>query len=68
MHQFFQSFYYNVIPKCLDQSFESLMTLLQGKGVREGEVRKKNETGTLEEQITFNEARRGSSQINELLH
>ena len=57
-----------MIPKCLDQSFESLMTLLQGKGVREGEVAKKNETGTLEEQITFNEARRGSSQINELLH
>ena len=39
-----------------------------GKGVREGEVRKKNETGTLEEQITFDEARRGSSQVNELLH
>ena len=57
-----------MIPKCLDQSFESLMTLLEGKGVREGEVWKKNETGTLEEQITFNEARRGSSQINELLH
>ena len=41
---------------------------LQGKGVREGEVLKKNETGTLQEQITINEARRGSSQISELLH
>ena len=39
-----------------------------GKGVREGEVRKKNETGTLQELISFNEARRGSSQISELLH
>ena len=37
-------------------------------GVRVGEVQKKNETGTLQEQITFNEARRGSSQISELLH
>ena len=39
----------------------------EGKGAREGEVQKKNETGTLQEQITFNEARRGSSQISELL-
>ena len=30
--------------------------------------RKKNQTGTLREQITFNEARRGSSQISELPH
>ena len=37
-------------------------------GVRVGEVWKKNETGTLQEQITFNEARRGRSQISELLH
>ena len=37
-------------------------------GVRVGEVQKKNETGTLQEQITFNEVRRGSSQISELLH
>ena len=37
-------------------------------GGRVGEVQKKNETGTLQEQITFNEARRGSSQISELLH
>ena len=38
-------------------------------GVREGEVQKKNETetSTLQEQITFNEVRRGSSQISELL-
>ena len=36
-------------------------------GVRVGEVQKKNETGTLQEQITFNEVRRGSSQISELL-
>ena len=35
--------------------------------VREGEVQNKNETRTLQEQITFNEARRGSSQISELL-
>ena len=41
---------------------------MQGKGVREGKVQKKNETGTLQEQITFKEARRGSSQISELLH
>ena len=41
---------------------------LQGKGVREVEVQEKNKTGTLQEQITFNEARRGSSQISELLH
>ena len=33
-----------------------------------GEVRKKNETGTFQEQITFNAARRGSSQITERLH
>ena len=39
-----------------------------GYGVREGEVQKKNVTGTLQEQITFNEARRSSSQISELLH
>ena len=32
------------------------------------EVQKKNETVTLQEQITFNERRRGSSQISELLH
>ena len=42
--------------------------LLLGKGVREGKVQKKMEAGTLQEQITFNEARRGSSQISELLH
>ena len=29
---------------------------------------KKNETATLQEQITFNKVRRGSSQISELLH
>ena len=33
-------------------------------GVRVGKVQKNNETGTLQEQITFNEARRGSSQIS----
>ena len=44
-----------------------LARLNVGKGVREGEVQKK-ETGTLQEQITFNEARRGSSQIIELLY
>ena len=32
-----------------------------------GKVQKKNETGTLQEQITSNEMRRGSSQITELL-
>ena len=37
------------------------------KGVRESEVWRKNETYTLQEQITFNEARRGSSQMSELL-
>ena len=31
-------------------------------------VQKKNETGILQEQVTFNEARRGSSQISERLH
>ena len=41
---------------------------MYSKGVREGEVQKKKETGTLWEQITFNEARRGGSQISELLH
>ena len=40
----------------------------EGKGVREGEVQKKNETCTLQELITFNEGRRGSNQIRELLH
>ena len=35
-------------------------------GVRVGEVQKKNETGTLQEQITFNEARRDSREISEL--
>ena len=39
-----------------------------GYGVREREVQRKNETGILQEQITFNEARRGSNQISELLH
>ena len=29
---------------------------------------KKNQTSTLQEQTTFNEARRGSNQISELLH
>ena len=41
---------------------------LERKGVREGKVQKKNETSTLQEQITFNEVRKGSSQISELLH
>ena len=41
---------------------------LQGKGVREGEVLKKNETGTLQEEFTINESRRGSSEFSELLH
>ena len=36
-------------------------------GVRVGEVQKKNETGTLQEQITFNEVRRSRSQISEQL-
>ena len=39
-----------------------------GHGVREGEVQEKNETGPIQEQVTFNEVRRGSSQISELLH
>ena len=42
--------------------------MIVGYGVRQGKVQKKNETGTLQEHITFNEARRGSSQISELLH
>ena len=37
-------------------------------GVRVGEAQKKNKTSILREQMTFNEVRRGSSQINELLH
>ena len=44
---------------------------MTGCKVRELEkvrFRKKNKTGTLQEQITFNEARRGRSQISELLH
>ena len=40
---------------------------IAGYAVREGEVQNKNETGTLQEQITFNEARRGNSQISALL-
>ena len=40
---------------------------MEGKGVREGEVQRKKESDALQEQITFNEARRGSSQISELL-
>ena len=43
-------------------------TMLVGYRVREGEVQKKNESGTSQEQITFNKARRGSSQISKLLH
>ena len=43
------------------------MEQLQGKGVREGKVWKKNETSTFQEQITFDKVRRGSSQISELL-
>jgi len=38
-----------------------------GYGVKESEVQIKNETGTLQEQITFNEVKRGSSQISELI-
>ena len=38
------------------------------KGTREGEVQRKNETDTLQKQITFNKVRRGSSQTTELLH
>ena len=41
---------------------------VQGKGVREGEIQKKKKTDTFQEQITFNQARKGSSQISELLH
>ena len=37
------------------------------KGVRESEIWRKNETCTQQEQVTFNEARRGSSQMSELL-
>ena len=44
------------------------LLLSVGKGVREGKVWKKKKTGTLQEQIAYNEARRGSSQISELLH
>ena len=44
------------------------LLLSVGKGVREGKVWKKKKTGTLQEQIAFNEARRGSSQISKLLH
>ena len=43
---------------------------MTGCKVRELEkvrFRKKNKTGTLQEQITFNEARRGSSPISWLL-
>ena len=39
---------------------------VQGKGVGEGEAWKKNESSTSQEEITFNEARRGSSQIGAL--
>ena len=39
-----------------------------GYGVRKGKVQKKKKAGTLQEQTTFNEARRGSSQISEPLH
>ena len=54
---------------CFVLFFESAMGV-QGVmyGVKESEVQKKNETGTLQEQITFNKVRRGSSQISELLH
>ena len=45
------------------------------KYCRDGRVRelekegwRKNKTGALQEHITFNEARSGSSQISELLH
>ena len=38
------------------------------KGVSGGEVQKKKETGSLWNKFTFSEARRGSSQISELLH
>ena len=45
-----------------------MLLTVYGKGVREGKVWKKNKTSTLQEQITFNEVRKGSSQISELLH
>lgn len=36
--------------------------------VRVGKVQEKNETGTFQEQTAVNQARRGSSQMSELLH
>lgn len=42
-------------------------TQCRARELEKGEVRKKNETNTLQEQITSNEARRGSRQISELL-
>ena len=53
---------------CKESDMTERLHFLSFYGVREGEVQKKNETGPLQEQISFNEARRGSSQISDLLH
>ena len=52
---------------CHENDTSTHQCALEGKGVREGKVRKKNETGTLRNRSPFNEARRGSSQISDLL-
>ena len=46
---------------------KSMETQCRARELEKGEVRKKNETNTLQEQVTSNEARRGSRQISELL-
>ena len=61
--------YIIILSHCFLKMYNILgKDILWGKGVREGEIQKKNETSTLQEQITLNEVRRGSSQISEVLH
>ena len=42
---------------CLGVALFQVTNDVQGMGVRGGKVRKKNERGTVQEQITFNEVR-----------
>ena len=60
----------NPLIKQIETSYKTLTITCRVRELAKSRVRvrRKKETGTFQEQITFNEARRGSSQISELLH
>ena len=58
----------NPLIKQIETSYKTLTITCRVRELAKSRVRRKEETGTFHEQITFNEARRGSSQISELLH